>query len=528
MALRSGGISGADRRQIQTAVLGAVDSQEPLVLPLEAIELDAFRKQYEGQTFWCGSWLGGCGRQLTTKLYVDRVCHFAHHPDPDTTRPPCARRARDVTSADHLYVKAAAEGLLRAQDMSGKVVCSQPGPELAPPGSVVQLRLGDGAGLTIHMNAAVRPDWDTQTVARIVVEAGVLLDRATLQRLPYVHRIRCDSQGTSRRVLIGTETARGTQWFTPEECSLGPAGLVTPALDDLPNRPIARPAARPQAEPHDQRARVSPEVGHLLVRLATARQGRDITNTRKLIKECDILLGRKTSVPAVLKEARDSAEQWLLERSNEVVTWNRKGKLVVLTGDGAKQETEKRARQAQQATEQRKAYLAELELALEHERFGDVRGLLRAISQLPDSDVPLTRAQIDFLKGARSRVYGGGLGKLQDQVARKKWVQRHCPTCKARPGQECFDEVPDGQPLRRFGGHDERLQLVIVSREEAAARKRAQRAGGKTSRGTTTEDLARSVSHVPCPTCKAPEGRPCTVPGSHESRFQRALSQRRQ
>ncbi|MGP4085555.1 hypothetical protein [Streptomyces sp. KR55] len=41
------------------------------MLPLEAIELDAFRKQYEGQTFWCGSWLGGCGRQLTTKLYVD-------------------------------------------------------------------------------------------------------------------------------------------------------------------------------------------------------------------------------------------------------------------------------------------------------------------------------------------------------------------------------------------------------------------------------------------------------------------------
>ena len=74
------------------------------------------RSLHEGQTFWCGSWVGGCGRQLTTKLYVDRVCHFAHHPDPDATRPPCARRARDVTSADHLYVKAAAEGLERAAD----------------------------------------------------------------------------------------------------------------------------------------------------------------------------------------------------------------------------------------------------------------------------------------------------------------------------------------------------------------------------------------------------------------------------
>lgn len=201
----------------------------------------------------------------------------------------------------------------------------------------------------------------------------------------------------------------------------------------------------------------------------------------------------------------------------------------VLTGDAAKQETEKRARQAQQAAENRKAYLVELKLALEHERFCDVRGLLRAISQLPDSDVPLTRAQIDLLKGARARVYGGGLGKLQDQVARKKWVQRKCPTCSARPGQECFDAVPDGQPLRRMGGHDERLRLVIASREKAAAAKRAQRGGTKasSSSGTTTEDLARSVSHVSCPTCKAPVGKPCSVPGSHQARFQRAQTQRR-
>lgn len=201
------------------------------------------------------------------------------------------------------------------------------------------------------------------------------------------------------------------------------------------------------------------------------------------------------------------------------MTWSRKDELVVLTGDAAKQETEKRERQAQQATEKRKAYLTELELALEDERFGDVRAHLRAISQLPDSDVPLTRAQIDFLKGARARVYGGGLGKLQDQVASKKWLQRNCPTCNARPGQECFDAVPDGQPLRRTGGHDERLQLVIASREKAAAAKRAQRGGTQASRsgGTTTEDLARSVSHVACLTCKAPVGRPCTVPGSHEA-----------
>lgn len=35
----------ADTRQIQTAVLGGADSEEPLMLPLEAIELDPFRRR---------------------------------------------------------------------------------------------------------------------------------------------------------------------------------------------------------------------------------------------------------------------------------------------------------------------------------------------------------------------------------------------------------------------------------------------------------------------------------------------------
>ncbi|MET9388506.1 DUF721 domain-containing protein [Streptomyces sp. NPDC002928] len=71
------GFVRGDRRQIQTAVLGSADSEEPLMLPLEAIELDAFRRRHEYDTFWCGLLLGGCGVQLTTKLYTDRVCSLS-------------------------------------------------------------------------------------------------------------------------------------------------------------------------------------------------------------------------------------------------------------------------------------------------------------------------------------------------------------------------------------------------------------------------------------------------------------------
>ncbi|MFC9589372.1 hypothetical protein ACFTUC_06170 [Streptomyces sp. NPDC056944] len=84
------------------------------MLPLEAIELDDFRQRHGHDRFWCGLLLGGCGLQLTTKLYTDRVCRFAHHPGPDGHPHLFGRRARGVASADHLYVKAAADAWLKS------------------------------------------------------------------------------------------------------------------------------------------------------------------------------------------------------------------------------------------------------------------------------------------------------------------------------------------------------------------------------------------------------------------------------
>ncbi|MER6015504.1 hypothetical protein [Streptomyces bluensis] len=43
----------------------------PLLLPLEAIELDAFRQRHQGDRFWFRLLLGGCGGQLTTNPYTD-------------------------------------------------------------------------------------------------------------------------------------------------------------------------------------------------------------------------------------------------------------------------------------------------------------------------------------------------------------------------------------------------------------------------------------------------------------------------
>ncbi len=504
---------GEDRRRIQTAVLGSADSQQPLVLPAEAIELQAFRHRYEHQTFWCGTWLAGCGRQLTTKLYVDRVCHFAHHPDTDTSRAPCARRARDETSADHLYVRAAAAELLHTQAVPGDVVCSPPG--ATPAASVVRIRLGDGTAVTVHMSGETVPDWDGPNAAgRTVVEDGVRVDRQVLELLPYVHRIRCERDGTSRRVHIGTQTAGGTQWFRPDECSLGPAGLVTPALKKLPDRPVLRPRSRRMVQEPQPPPRVPQEVKSLLLRLATARRGRDIAAMRALVKECDAALTRRNPSP-VLRQARDAAQEWLRERSNEVITQGRRGK-IVLAGKAAEQDKRRRKERSERAVAKaaakRQAVMKELGLALEQERFGDVRALLRDIQSL-GGEAALTPAEQELKRRARERVRGEKSGLLQEQVARRRWIPLRCPRCRAAPGQDCFDARPGQEPLRRPGGHDERLAPIAQAR---AAKNQRRTTGG----GVTTQMLVEKAQQVPCPVCRAPVGEPCNVPRGHSVRWE--------
>jgi hypothetical protein len=57
-----------DRRLIRTAVFGSSDSDEPALCPETAEELDAFRREYENVTIWCGTMFeGGCGRRLMTR-----------------------------------------------------------------------------------------------------------------------------------------------------------------------------------------------------------------------------------------------------------------------------------------------------------------------------------------------------------------------------------------------------------------------------------------------------------------------------
>ncbi|MFF8917285.1 hypothetical protein ACF08M_29235 [Streptomyces sp. NPDC015032] len=278
------------------------------MLPLEAIELDAFRRRHGDDTFWCGLLLGGCGGRLTTKLYTDRVCHFAHHPGPDGLPHVCGRRARGVASADHLYVKSAAAAWLRGRgDQVGFGFARPDGAEI---GSVVDIRF-KARGLRVHLDQAVEPRWDEDGLEP-VLGVSVPVDRDTLVRRWYVHRIRLDSDGTARRVRIGTEAfARPTEWFGLDECEMTERGLSTPAIEQIvrsrstppPFRGPARKAKRlPDAQAH---------VQVLLRRLADARKVESAVVVNRVCGEITALDGLDEETRVQVAAALEDAHRWL-------------------------------------------------------------------------------------------------------------------------------------------------------------------------------------------------------------------------
>ncbi|MFF9322971.1 hypothetical protein ACF1BP_37080 [Streptomyces sp. NPDC014735] len=173
---------GVDNRQIQTAVLEDPESDDPVVCPTDAEELDEFREEFSGTTFWCGVLLGGCGGQLLTRRGNVRVSHFAHFPDPDGLLPECGRRSRDVASADHLYVRTATQAWLRGQGRTPRYRYIDR--DDAPVGSLVEIEL-DGHTLLLHMDPATPPDWDVTEAGDIILGPGVAIDHRTLARRGY-------------------------------------------------------------------------------------------------------------------------------------------------------------------------------------------------------------------------------------------------------------------------------------------------------------------------------------------------------
>ncbi|MEV8435075.1 zinc finger domain-containing protein [Streptomyces chartreusis] len=540
-----------DRRQIQTAVLGGADSEEPLILPLEAIELDAFRRRHEHDTFWCGLLLGGCGLQLTTKLYTDRVCHFAHHPGPDGHPHLCGRRARGVNSADHLYVKAQTAAWLRDRDRHADFEFTQL--EGAPIGSVVDIRFQQG-GLRVHLDPSVAPSWD-QEGHEPVLGMSVPVDRDTLIHRWYVHRIRLDSEGTARRVRIGTEAfARETEWFGLDECELTERGLSTPAVEAIIQ---SRKAPRPTRwSPGKTKKVPKPDARAqgLLRRLLYARRVESVVMVREVCGEIDDLSGVSQEIQSQLETAVRHGRIWLEEqagirrrlfaRLEKAVSDQRPGQVrrllirVNLTASEDRTDTEdaiveratdyfagldnrtQEAVAAEAATEQEAAQAASRVRTLlknlrrhdayAHDLRSQVEDLVRAAALAGDR--VSTRQAQDVATWKQRAADGAQLPStpLYKLVGRQYWKKQNCPRCHAGPGKPCvLAEGTDAGKVRPFP-HDERVQPILDERKARQANPKA-------------VPRPWRVYEVACPDCdQGPESR-CKSPGGpHRARVEKA------
>ncbi|MFE5797139.1 hypothetical protein ACFQ8C_31810 [Streptomyces sp. NPDC056503] len=560
-----------DRRQIQTAVLGGADSEEPLMLPLEAIELDAFRQQHEHDTFWCGLLLGGCGVRLTTKLYTDRVCHFAHVPGADGLSHRCGRSARGVASADHLYVKSATRSWLHGRGQEANFDFARP--DGAAIGSVVDIRFQE-RGLRVHLDHTVAPVWDEDGVEP-VLGVSVPVDRDTLIRRWYVHRVRLDSEGTLRRVRIGTEAfARPIEWFALDECEMTERGLSTPAVEQIVRSRSTRPASTwgagktVKAPPAQARAQT------LLRKLAEARQVGSVVVVTRVCRDLAALTGVEAELQDQLSAAVAEVERWLEEQARarqelfreleRAIAGKEVGQvrplLVRANAIASHDRTEAETVVVNAAAEclddyvrQRKAEVAAVRAAQEEEQARDeadrVKMLLaalgsRGIEQPQRAMHEMVKDLVCAAAGAgayvdaqqreqielwKRRADGAGalaqiarqkrasaparvarpkrISRLYEQVGRRSWFKEPCPRCQAPKGRHCFNDDDSGGRDRRPLPHEERLELIISTRNA-----RPQQTTQRSPSQPQSPSPVWRVMDVSCPECDAEPGSKCTTP----------------
>ncbi|MFF4018882.1 hypothetical protein [Streptomyces sp. NPDC001843] len=243
-----------DHRLVQTAVIGNSDSDHPVILPMDAAELEAWRRRHPDHTYWCGYELGGCGGKLMDRLYHDKVCHFAHV----AGGPTCGRAATGESSADHLFIKRGLRDLLSKHGQRGEVRTHDLG---SGPGDAVDLHLPAARRrLRFQLSPLDYRDWRTANIALsgdaddvdwLFGTDGPLTEEL-LARNGYSLRFRLETVAGERRVYIGTQThaAPSVHWDALEDCRFERTGLLTPSAEALrvpvqPPEPFAFPIDGP-------------------------------------------------------------------------------------------------------------------------------------------------------------------------------------------------------------------------------------------------------------------------------------------
>ncbi|MFE5096631.1 hypothetical protein ACFRCI_41555 [Streptomyces sp. NPDC056638] len=317
---------------MQTAVLDTADSEDPVECPTEVPEMLIFRSEHLERTFWCGTWLGGCGGELTTKLCTDKVCHFAHKADPDAMDSPCRRRsagAAGTGSADHLYIKAALADWMASHNTPGSTRIPQDPSGHVRLGAQVTAEPAGHLPLRFILDETAMPALG-QSTAGMVFGENVKPPSRILREHGFVHRVRCVSDGAHRRTQIGTQGIDGTtDWcdLTADHVELTAHGLSTEASSEIRRR-------RTQTVLIGARARRQAAQDSTAPRPAATEPAQEV-NRDELVANLRTALAEKAGVTLLQRHldrlesaAHSSAtleETELMRRAHEVLMLLRRG-----------------------------------------------------------------------------------------------------------------------------------------------------------------------------------------------------------
>ncbi|MBE1459006.1 hypothetical protein H4W79_003220 [Nocardiopsis terrae] len=221
-----------DHRLVQTAVLGASRSHEPVYIPMERGAALEFRRRHEGRTFWCGVYLGGCGGRLAPRVYRDKVSHFAHHANGNA----CTRRHGGIESADHLYASRQVNQWLTGQGMATREPHFSGDFESGGTCDRLVLPATDGQpSLLFEFTTEVTEELERLyshlrggAPAWLVKQNPELVRRLTRDHGRAL-RFRMGTADLKRVLEVGVTAPDGqTRWFPFEACTLTSKGITVP------------------------------------------------------------------------------------------------------------------------------------------------------------------------------------------------------------------------------------------------------------------------------------------------------------
>ncbi|MET7883978.1 hypothetical protein [Streptomyces avermitilis] len=239
---------GSDGRLVQTAVIGSRSSGRAIILPTDADELTRWRRRHPAYSYWCGTQLGGCGNELSDRLYRDKVCHFAHRPHTS-----CHRTATGAASADHLFIKDDLAAWAGRNRLKGRATSRDLG---SGPGDAVDFRVGAARQhVRFQFSRLAHAEWH-QARQRLAGESATLdwvfgpgtAQPETMEELydeyGYLLRFRFETHGAVRRIRLRAEDPRrSTDWVPLDACAMTPGGLRVPGVE-----PRRRSGTGPAAE----------------------------------------------------------------------------------------------------------------------------------------------------------------------------------------------------------------------------------------------------------------------------------------